>query len=80
MVENADNGKRTCSSGNGFTDSLWGEKARVLVGSTQQLEEANWDQIEAHASVHFQGVDHDDEEDGEDVGAGIEVYAQIEID
>lgn len=83
MGENDDDSKRSRSSGHSFTDNLWGKRARVLVQSTQQLKESNWVQIEAHASACFQGADHNDEENGGEttgVVAGVDMYAQIEID
>ncbi|KAI9429509.1 hypothetical protein H4582DRAFT_2089056 [Lactarius indigo] len=69
---------------NGFTDALWGKRARKLVKSTQRLKEANWAQIQEHVSIYLQATDHDlDEENGESGGADVNaigLHAQIEID
>lgn len=86
MVELDDDGthsRRYRSSGHGFSDSLWGARARALVESTRRFGASHWVQIEALASVYFQGADHDDEQDKMDAaGSGVQVdmYAQIEID
>jgi hypothetical protein len=82
MPEHDDDGRRSRASGHGFTDNLWGKRARALVQSTERLKEANWDQIEAQASLHFHGAADDDDDDSKEVpaGAGVELYAQIEID
>jgi hypothetical protein len=81
MPEHDNDGRHSCSNGTRFTDNLWGKRVRALVESVQWLKGPNWDQIEAHASIHFQGADHDNEETGGDAGiTSIGVYAQIEID
>ncbi|KAI9443940.1 hypothetical protein H4582DRAFT_2053702 [Lactarius indigo] len=69
--------------GHGFTDNLWGSRARALVKSTQRLKDSHWSQIQDRASIYLRGTDHD-EENGEDSrGVGAEatsLHAQIEID
>jgi hypothetical protein len=81
MPEHDNDGRHSCSNGTRFTDNLWGKRVRALVESVQWLKGPNWGQIEAHASIHFQGADHDNEETGGDAGiTSIGVYAQIEID
>lgn len=81
MIDNDDDGRRTRASGCGFTDSLWGKRARAVVQSAQRLRDSNWDEIQAHVSAQMQGVDHDDDENKGDSGSvGIDAYAQIEID
>ncbi|KAI9430410.1 hypothetical protein H4582DRAFT_2086922 [Lactarius indigo] len=69
--------------GHGFTDNLWGSRARALVKSTQRLKDSHWSQIQDRASIYLRGTDHD-EENGEDSGGvGAEatsLHAQIEID
>jgi len=72
-------------SGNGFTDNLWGKRARTLVKSAERLKNSNWTQIQEHATVYLQGADHDhDEETKEDAGGAeaeaMSLHAQIDID
>jgi hypothetical protein len=81
MLENDDNARRTRTSGHGFTDSLWGKRVCTVVVSTQHLQDSNWAQIVAYASVHFQGADQDDDDiKGASAGADVDMHAQIDID
>lgn len=71
-------------SGHGFTDNLWGKRARALVKSAQRLKDSNWEQIQEHTLVHVQRSEHDlDNENGEGSG-GVDVdalnpYTEIDI-
>jgi hypothetical protein len=80
-VENNGDSKRTRVSGNGFTDTLWGSRARSLVDSTERLRKHHWDRIEDYASAYFPAdPGRNDEDDGEDVvGAAVAEYDQIDI-
>jgi hypothetical protein len=44
-----------------FPGAIVTKRARTLVESVQHLKGPNWDQIEAHASTHFQGADNNND-------------------
>jgi hypothetical protein len=77
---NDDSGRRASVPGQGFTDSLWGSKARALVTSTYKLQELNWTQIQENSAIQMIGEKEKAHESREAAADAMSLHAQIEID
>lgn len=75
------------ASGVGFTETLWGQKARDFVDTTERLLEEHWDGIIEHSMffmANAQVFDSDDENKADGDGDGdtepLNPRAVIELD